>query len=124
MYFLQIFFDSAFYGRVVAAPLNIIAYNIFTSHGPDLYGTEPWHFYILNGILNFNVVFLLSLVAWPGMYSPFQNLVYRAGRLVIRKVLKTIIWGVPPGLWAATVATYCPSRPGELPKFLSSKPCE
>ena len=29
-----------------------------------------------------------------------------------------------PGWWAATVATYCPSRPGELPKFLSSKPCE
>ena len=28
------------------------------------------------------------------------------------------------GWWAATVATYCPSRPGELPKFLSSKPCE
>ena len=30
----------------------------------------------------------------------------------------------PLGWWAATVATYCPSRPGELPKFLSSKPCE
>ena len=29
-----------------------------------------------------------------------------------------------PGWWAATVATYCPSRPGELSKFLSSKPCE
>ena len=41
-------------------------YNIFTSHGPDIYGTEPWHFYIFNGILNFNVVFLLSLAAWPG----------------------------------------------------------
>ena len=26
-----------------------------------------------------------------------------------------------PGWWAATVATYCPSRMGELPKFLSSK---
>ena len=32
--------------------------------------------------------------------------------------------GSSPGWWAATVATYCPSRPGELPKFLSSKPCE
>ena len=63
----QIFLDSSFYGRIVAAPFNIIAYNMLTSHGPDLYGTEPWHFYILNGILNFNVVFLLSLVAWPGM---------------------------------------------------------
>ena len=32
--------------------------------------------------------------------------------------------GSSPGWWAATVATYCPSRPGELPKLLSSKPCE
>ena len=30
--------------------------------------------------------------------------------------------GSSPGWWAATVATYCPSRPGELPKFLSTKP--
>ena len=29
-----------------------------------------------------------------------------------------------PGWWGATVATYCPSRPGELPTFLSSKPLE
>ena len=32
--------------------------------------------------------------------------------------------GSSPCRWAHTVATYCPSRPGELPKFLSSKPCE
>ena len=32
--------------------------------------------------------------------------------------------GSLPGWWAATVATYCPSRPGELPKFSSSKPSE
>ena len=32
--------------------------------------------------------------------------------------------GSSPGRWAASVATYCPSRPGELPKFLSSKLCE
>ena len=32
--------------------------------------------------------------------------------------------GSSPGWWAATVATYCPSSPGELPKFLTSKPCE
>ena len=32
--------------------------------------------------------------------------------------------GGSPGWWAATVATYCPSRPEELPTFLSSKPCE
>ena len=28
--------------------------------------------------------------------------------------------GSSPGWWAATVATYCPSRQGELPKFLAN----
>ena len=32
--------------------------------------------------------------------------------------------GSSRGWWAATVATYCQSSPGELPKILSSKPCE
>ncbi|XP_029342082.1 alpha-1,2-mannosyltransferase ALG9 [Acyrthosiphon pisum] len=59
----QVATDSYFYGKLVIAPFNIVYYNIFTSHGPDLYGTEHWSFYILNGILNFNVVFILSLMA-------------------------------------------------------------
>ena len=32
--------------------------------------------------------------------------------------------GSSPGWWAATVATYCPSRPGELPKSSALKPSE
>eukprot|EP00096_Caligus_rogercresseyi_P013813 TRINITY_DN6412_c0_g1_i1.p1 TRINITY_DN6412_c0_g1~~TRINITY_DN6412_c0_g1_i1.p1 ORF type:complete len:577 (-),score=53.78 TRINITY_DN6412_c0_g1_i1:48-1778(-) len=63
--FPQIVIDWVYYGKPVFAPLNIVLYNIFTSHGPDLYGTEPWYFYILNGFLNFNVVFLLSLFVVP-----------------------------------------------------------
>lgn len=56
--------DSDTYGRVVIAPLNIVLYNVFSSsRGPDLYGTEPWHFYFVNGFLNFNFVFPLALVS-------------------------------------------------------------
>ena len=40
-------------------------YNVFTSHGPDLYGTEPATYYLFNGILNFNVAFILALVVLP-----------------------------------------------------------
>ena len=29
----------------------------------------------------------------------------------------TYIWGVPPGWWATTVATYCPSRMVEQPRL-------
>ncbi|KAF9793756.1 hypothetical protein SFRURICE_003580 [Spodoptera frugiperda] len=53
--------DSWHYGRLVVAPWNIIAYNIFTEHGPDLYGVEPWTYYFVNGFLNFNIVWVLCL---------------------------------------------------------------
>ena len=38
---------------------------MFTSHGPDLYGTEPASFYLLNGLLNFNLAFLAALAVLP-----------------------------------------------------------
>ncbi|KAA0716457.1 Alpha-1,2-mannosyltransferase ALG9 [Triplophysa tibetana] len=57
--------DSYYYGKLVIAPLNIILYNVFTPHGPDLYGTEPWHYYFVNGFLNFNIVFALALFSLP-----------------------------------------------------------
>jgi len=61
----QIMCDSYYYGRPVFASLNIVWYNVFTSHGPDLYGTEPAQFYLINGLLNFNFVFLMALLVLP-----------------------------------------------------------
>jgi alpha-1,2-mannosyltransferase len=43
---------------------NIIKYNVF-SNNATLYGTEPWHYYLLSGLLNFNLVFLLALASAP-----------------------------------------------------------
>ena len=57
--------DSWYYGKFVFASINIIMYNVFGGGGPDLYGTEPWTYYFANCLLNFNIVFILSLLAWP-----------------------------------------------------------
>lgn len=57
----MVLIDSTYFGRLAVAPLNIILYNVFGSHGPNLYGTEPWTFYALNGLLNFNVLWPLAL---------------------------------------------------------------
>ena len=57
--------DLTYYGKIVIAPVNIVLYNIFSSHGPNLYGEEPFSYYILNGILNFNIGFLLAIAALP-----------------------------------------------------------
>ncbi|XP_055329427.1 alpha-1,2-mannosyltransferase ALG9-like [Paramacrobiotus metropolitanus] len=54
--------DSYFYGKLVFPTLNIVLYNIISGHGPELYGVEPWYFYLLNGFLNFNVAFFLGLM--------------------------------------------------------------
>lgn len=61
----QILLDSDYYGKLILAPLNIVKYNVFTTHGPDLYGTEPWSFYLINGCLNFNLAFVAALLVMP-----------------------------------------------------------
>ncbi|KAG7266703.1 hypothetical protein CRUP_037270 [Coryphaenoides rupestris] len=68
--------DSFFYGKLVVAPLNILLYNVFTPHGPDLYGTEPWSFYFVNGFLNFNLAFPLALLALP-LTAVMETLLHR-----------------------------------------------
>lgn len=68
--------DSFFYHKLVFVPWRIVFYNIFSgsSRGPEIFGTEPWHFYIRNLLLNFNVWFVLAMcsglmlaimLAWP-----------------------------------------------------------
>ncbi|XP_053681407.1 alpha-1,2-mannosyltransferase ALG9 [Anopheles nili] len=59
-----IIIDSAHFGSITVAALNIIRYNVFTSHGPDLYGVEPASFYVKNLFLNHNIVLPLTL-AYP-----------------------------------------------------------
>lgn len=63
----MVWVDSMYYGKLVIAPLNIVLYNVFSNHGPDLYGTEPFSYYIYNGFLNFNFVFIGALLAPLGL---------------------------------------------------------
>lgn len=57
--FSLVVFDSYYFGKTVLAPLNIVMYNVFPSNpngGPDLYGTEPLSYYLINCVLNFNIL--------------------------------------------------------------------
>ncbi|KAK3058147.1 mannosyltransferase [Extremus antarcticus] len=63
---LQVAIDTFFYRKLVIVPFNIVWYNVFAgSGGPDLYGTEPWHFYLRNLFLNFHLWLLLALLSMP-----------------------------------------------------------
>ncbi|GAB6028988.1 mannosyltransferase [Chamberlinius hualienensis] len=61
--------DTYFFGKFVIAPLNIVLYNVFTPHGPELYGVEPWTFYLVNGFLNFNIAFIAALLVGPALVA-------------------------------------------------------
>lgn len=61
--------DSFYFGRLVVAPLNIVWYNVFPvpGAGPELFGTEPFSFYLANLCLNCNVAFL-ALASYPVLW--------------------------------------------------------
>jgi len=60
-------FDWWFYGTPKLAWLNILTYNVFSSKGPDLYGTEPISYYLKNLTINFGPVWILGLFSMPIM---------------------------------------------------------
>ncbi|KAH9864615.1 hypothetical protein J1614_010550 [Plenodomus biglobosus] len=101
---LQTAIDSFFYKKFVCVPLNIVLYNVFSggSRGPDIYGVEPWHFYIRNLALNFNIWFFLALGALPLLLV--QHLIlYKAESKPISKqsLLRSIVFVSPFYLWLA-----------------------
>ncbi|CEO98516.1 hypothetical protein PBRA_006630 [Plasmodiophora brassicae] len=57
--------DLYYYRTAFVAVANIVRYNVFTSHGANLYGVEPWHFLLRNLALNFNVALFAALAAVP-----------------------------------------------------------
>jgi alpha-1,2-mannosyltransferase len=58
--------DSVLYYHKPVFPVaNIVLYNAWGDSNADLYGTEPWYFYLTNLLLNFNVVALLALLSLP-----------------------------------------------------------
>ncbi|KAF9191520.1 mannosyltransferase [Haplosporangium sp. Z 767] len=67
-----ILIDRYYYKKLVIVPLNIVLYNVFGGDvGPDIFGTEPWWFYILNGLLNFNILFLAAFLSIPVLFITY-----------------------------------------------------
>ncbi|CAZ83103.1 unnamed protein product [Tuber melanosporum] len=59
--------DYLAYRKLEIVPLNIVLYNVFSGagKGPNVYGTEPWWFYLANLTLNFNILLPLALASYP-----------------------------------------------------------
>ncbi|ODV76686.1 glycosyltransferase family 22 protein [Suhomyces tanzawaensis NRRL Y-17324] len=54
--------DSYFYSKILLVPLNIVFYNVFggEGEGPEIFGVEPFSYYILNLLVNFNIIAVLG----------------------------------------------------------------
>lgn len=104
---LQIAIDSFFYKKLVIVPWNIIHYNIFSGNGPDLYGTEPWHFYLRNLFLNFHLWLPLALASLPLLL--LNNHYRRTTSPLKSSYLRGIIFTLPFYLWL-TIMTLQPHK--------------
>ncbi|CAK4609742.1 hypothetical protein LEN26_014853 [Aphanomyces euteiches] len=80
-----------FYHKWLLPALNIVLYNVLSS-GSELYGTEPWHYYVQNLLLNFNVAAILAFMSFPVLVLPL--LVYRRAVDVRRAVFLSplVVW--------------------------------
>ncbi|KAE9554448.1 hypothetical protein FO519_002322 [Halicephalobus sp. NKZ332] len=58
-------YDSHYYGKTVIAPVNIVLYNVISGHGPELYGVEPFTYYLKNLFLNWNIGIFFASLAIP-----------------------------------------------------------
>ncbi|KAF2801952.1 uncharacterized protein BDZ99DRAFT_455419 [Mytilinidion resinicola] len=95
---LQLCIDSFFMRKLAFVPFNIVWYNVFSGSGkgPDIYGTEPWHFYVRNLILNFNVWFILAIGAIPLLF--FQHS-FRRQSTTRQTLLRGLVFVSPFYLW-------------------------
>lgn len=92
--------DSHYYGKYVLVPLQHVMYNVFPVQGagPDIFGVEPWTYYVYNLVLN------MPLAAPLVALLPLQALLHLAGSSVWGKpkdVLTRVIFLPGPLLMAA-----------------------
>ncbi|OCT46946.1 Alpha-1,2-mannosyltransferase alg9 [Cladophialophora carrionii] len=95
---LQVSIDTFFYHKVIVVPWRIVAYNIFggRDRGPDIFGTEPWHYYIRNLLLNFNIWFVLAAISAPLYLFQATNLRQHTTK---QSILRTLTFLSPFYLW-------------------------
>ena len=110
MQLFEFLISGFFYKKLAVVPLNIVLYNIFSGpgRGPEIYGTEPWHYYIKNLLLNFNIWFVLALAALPLFtLKKFFSRGPQEGGAVTG--LRSIIFMSPFYLWLA-IFTFQPHK--------------
>lgn len=105
---LQVSIDGFFFHKIVVVPWRIVAYNVFggNNRGPDIFGTEPWHFYVRNLLLNFNLWFILAVASGP--FVLFQAVILKQ-HAIKPTLLRALTFLSPFYLWLA-IFTFQPHK--------------
>jgi alpha-1,2-mannosyltransferase len=105
---LQVAIDAFFYHDIVLVPLRLVLYNVFggKDRGPDIFGTEPWHYYLRNLLLNFNIWIVFALAVGPLLI--IQGLLLRQ-QTTKQTLLRTTVFISPFYLWF-TIFTLQPHK--------------
>lgn len=106
--------DSYHYQKLLIAPLNIVLYNVF-SGGSELYGVEPWHYYLMNGFLNFNfiLIFALGLIGIAVIRTLISLLVSEvkpSTKDASLFIVNTIVYHAPMYIWFVFMSTIAQRR--------------
>lgn len=86
--------DSYFYQKFDFVPLNIVFYNVFggEGEGPEIFGVEPFSYYILNLLLNFNIIFFCAFI---GLFVNAFIIEQKNGfKTIIGASLPLLIWSI------------------------------
>ncbi|RFU30567.1 hypothetical protein B7463_g5782, partial [Scytalidium lignicola] len=99
--FFEFVISSFLYKKPTMVPLNIVLYNVFSGpgRGPEIFGTEPWHFYIRNLLLNFNIWFILAMLSLPLFI--LQKVFSQSRQRSPITGLRTVVFMTPFYLWLA-----------------------
>ena len=84
----------------MVVPWRIVAYNVFggSDRGPDIFGTEPWDFYIRNLGLNFNIWFIFAVLAAPFLILDFW---IRSRSTTRQSSIRSALFITPFYIWLA-----------------------
>ena len=89
------------YGRFTSSLVNLVAYNVFGADGGSstMYGTEPWYWYLQNGVVNLGL-------AWPFVLTAPAVALAATGRpFTAKKMYNALVGSGPivlaPALWTA-----------------------
>jgi alpha-1,2-mannosyltransferase len=97
---LQTAIDAFSYRQLVVVPWRLVFYNIFAGkdRGPDIFVTEPYHYYLRNLLLNFNIWFVLAISVAPLVFLQYR---FRQGNIMKQTLMRTWVFISPFYIWMA-----------------------